>query len=110
MVLFERLQLVEEAIVRRVRDLRIVENVVAVEVMVDLFAQLVESLLHALFRTRRHGPIVASSEPRPGTGPRGARSSRPRCVRGLRAAAPAPRASARASSRRGCAPCAAGTS
>ena len=40
MLLLERLQLVEEAVVLGVRDLGVVEDVVAVEVVVEELAQL----------------------------------------------------------------------
>ena len=54
MRLLEREQLVVEPVELGVGDLRLVEDVVAVEVMVDLPAQLVEALLHVLLRPRRH--------------------------------------------------------
>jgi hypothetical protein len=53
-LVLERLQLVVEPVVLGVGDLRVVEDVVAVEVVVDLLAQLVEALLHVLLRPRRH--------------------------------------------------------
>ena len=48
MLLLERLQLVEEPVVVGVRDLRIVEDVVAVQVVLDLLAQLGSTLLDGL--------------------------------------------------------------
>jgi hypothetical protein len=51
---FERLQLIEEPVVRRVRDLRVVQDVIAVEVVVHLFAELVEPCLDVLQRRCRH--------------------------------------------------------
>ena len=43
MLLLDLLQLVEEAVVLRVGDLRLVEHVVAVQVVLDLLAQLVDA-------------------------------------------------------------------
>ena len=53
-LLLERLELVEEPVVLGVGDLRLVEHVVEVEVVVDLLAQVVELLLDALLRARGH--------------------------------------------------------
>jgi hypothetical protein len=53
-LLLERAQLVEEPVVLGVRDLWVVEHVIAVVVVVDVAAQLVEPRLHVLQRRSRH--------------------------------------------------------
>ena len=109
-LVLERLELVEEPVELGVGDLRLVEHVVEVEVVVDLLAQVVELLPDALLRARGHEPDPSRSAPRRGTGPRAEPSCRPRFGLRRRAARPAPPASARASSPRAFGPCGAGTS
>ena len=54
MLLLQLLQLVEEPVVLRVRDLRVVEDVVAVKVMIQLGAELVEPRSDVLQRWSSH--------------------------------------------------------
>ena len=65
MLLLERLQLVEEPVVVGVRDLRIVEDVVAVQVVLDLLAQLGSTLLDGLgwLCSRGHRGAAPASRP-----------------------------------------------
>src|SRR5688572_26944696 len=62
MVVLERLQLVEEAVV--VRELRIVEDVVPVELVVELLAELRGPPLEVGSRLRRHGADRIGGIPR----------------------------------------------